>query len=229
MSPGATTAHTSGLSAVLIMMGLEIVSLRMKDDGRGRRNPPRRRCASLLRFVINPGSGGDVSRSSDSQQRDTHRQRRPSQHSHDGVFHQPDSRHADDDKSQRGPDVGQQCAFVRQLGPLPSQPVENQLVRSVRHEEPRILAGTIPNRPGSSTALARSPVQAGRACCGKNHPLLTGERQRCKISYPLARGRTWIRGSPERSHQAEPFRYPMTPPWPTMAMGAFVCLGTSPR
>ena len=50
-----------------------------------------------------------------------------------GLLQPPHGWNPDDEKSERGSDVGQQHALVRQLGPLPSQSVSNERVRLFRH------------------------------------------------------------------------------------------------
>ena len=93
----------------------------------------RRVSAHLVRLLIDPRFDGEESPNPNPQERDTHHQRHHTQCLNAGQLQPPHSRNTNNKKSHRGPDVRQQRTLVRQLSPLPSQPVSNSCVQFLRH------------------------------------------------------------------------------------------------
>ena len=117
--------------------------------------------ALLVRSLIDPRFDGEESPNPNPQERDTRHQRQHTQCLNAGQLQPPHSRNTNNEKPHRGPDVRQQRALVRQLSPLPSQPVSNRCVQFLGHGRSAILAETIPlqraklNRPGEKAGRRR--------------------------------------------------------------------------
>ena len=89
--------------------------------------------AHLVRLLIDPRFDGEESPNPNPQERDTRHQRHHTQCLNAWQLQPSHSRNTNNKKPHRGPDVRQQCTLVRQLSPLPSQPVSNSCVRFLRH------------------------------------------------------------------------------------------------
>ena len=104
----------------------------LDEDGAPRART-RRGSAHLVRLLIDPRFDGEESPNPNPQERDSHHQRHHTQCLNARQLQPPHSRNTNNKKSHRGPDVRQQRTLVRQLSPLPSQPVSNSCIQSLGH------------------------------------------------------------------------------------------------